>query len=132
MSNFAKVLIVDDEPAHAGIIEILLDDIAPGTDIAVVEPSKLDQLADTIPFGAQLLIDRRLGDRDALEVVQQLSTDRPDIRVTVMSAFVDESDRIAAREAGASVVFEKPMDLDGWRRQLLALVVAGATHQRAA
>ena len=95
-------------------------------------PSPQHQLADTIPFGAQLLIDRRLGDRDALEIVQQLSTNRPDVRVTVMSAFVDESDRIAAREAGASTVFEKPMDLDGWRRQLLAVVVAGATHQRAA
>jgi len=132
MSNFAKIIIVDDEPAHAGLIEILLDDIAPGSDIASVDPSAVDTLAELAPFGAQLLIDRRLGNRDALEIVQQLASDRPDIRITLMSAFITEADRTAARQAGASAVFEKPMDLDSWRNQLLALVVTGASQRRAA
>ena len=132
MSNFPHVLIVDDEPAHAGIIEILIDDIARGTDVTVVDLAELGSLASRAPFGAQLLIDRHLGDRDALEIVRQLAEDRPDIRVTVMSAFIDEIDRIEARQAGASAVFEKPMDLDGWRNELLALVLAGARERRAA
>ena len=132
MTNFANIIIVDDEPAHAGLIEILLDDIAPGSDIAVLAPSEIDALSESAPFGAQLLIDRRLGSRDALDLVQQLATDRPDMRITVMSAFITEADRIQARQAGASAVFEKPMDLDGWRNQLLALVVTGVGHRRAA
>ena len=132
MTNFANIIIVDDEPAHAGLIEILLDDIAPGSDIAIVDPSEIDALAERASFGAQLLIDRRLGSRDALDLVQQLATDRPDMRITVMSAFITEADRIQARQAGASAVFEKPMDLDGWRNQLLALVVTGVGHRRAA
>ncbi|MBT5774293.1 MAG: response regulator [Dehalococcoidia bacterium] len=132
MTDFANIIIVDDEPAHAGLIEILLDDVAPGSNIAIVDPSDIDSLATRAAFGSQLLIDRRLGSRDALDVVQRLSQDRPDIRVTLMSAFITETDRTEARHAGASAVFEKPMDLDGWRNQLLALVVAGATQQRAA
>lgn len=132
MTDFASIIIVDDEPAHAGLIEILLDDVAPGSDIAIVAPSDVDSLANRAAFGSQLLIDRRLGSRDALEVVQQLHQDRPDIRVTLMSAFITETDRTEARQAGASAVFEKPMDLDGWRNQLLALVLAGTTQRRAA
>lgn len=132
MTNFSHVLIVDDEPAHAGLIEILLDDIAPGSVSTIIDPSEVDDIAQHAPFGAQLLIDRRLGDRDALDVVQLLSSDRPDLRITLMSAFITEADRVDARQAGASAVFEKPMDLDGWRNQLLTLVVTGAAPRRAA
>jgi DNA-binding response OmpR family regulator len=132
MTSFAHILIVDDEPAHAGLIEILLDDVAPTSNSTIIDPSEVDQLADRAPFGAQLLIDRRLGARDALDLVRQLAQDRPDIRITLMSAFITETDRIEARAAGASAIFEKPMDLDGWRNQLLALVVAGTTQRRAA
>ena len=132
MSNFSPVFIVDDEPAHAGLIEILIDDIAAGTPTTIVDPTDVDSIAGSAPFGSQLLLDRRLGTRDSLDVVQHLSEDRPDIRVTLMSAFITESDRIEARAAGASAVFEKPMDLDGWRNQLLAVVIAGTSSRRAA
>jgi CheY-like chemotaxis protein len=92
MTNFANIIIVDDEPAHAGLVEILLDDIAPSSDIAIVNPSEIDELSESAPCGAQLLIDRHLGNRDALKVVQHLSTDRQDMRTTLMSTFVTESD----------------------------------------
>ena len=60
MTDFANIIIVDDEPAHAGLIEILLDDVAPGSNIAIVDPSDIDSLATRAAFGSQLLIDRRI------------------------------------------------------------------------
>jgi len=53
------------------------------------------------------------------------------MRITLMSTFVTESDRAAARDAGVSPAFEKPMELVGWRNQLPALIVTGVGHRRA-
>lgn len=121
MNRGAPIVIVDDEDAHRDLIEHLLTVVAPDSSVLSLGVEAADELADRAPFGALVLLDRRLGARDSLEIVRPLRRARADLGVVVMSAFITPEDRVACHAAGATNVFQKPGDLNGWRSVLMSL-----------
>jgi CheY-like chemotaxis protein len=115
MIDGRPLVLVDDDPAHRDLIASLVGIAAPSA-----------------PTNALVLLDRRLGPRDALALLPALHALRPDLEIAVMSAFVTPEDRALLLAAGATSVFEKPGDLNGWRATLLSLLNAPDTTLRAA
>ena len=132
----APIAIVDDDDAHRDLMAHLLSVIAPGSSVTAFSPEDgaelTDELTERLPFGALVLLDRRLGPRDSLQLVPSLLGARPDVRVVVMSAFVTPEDRVDCLGSGASDVFEKPADLNGWRSILLSLSGSDQDEAKAA
>ena len=113
------VLILDDEPDHATIVQWLIAEVAP--DIPVETMTQADALARRLaaaPDGALLLIDRMLNGRESLELLPELRAARPDLTVVLISAALSETDRARALAAGADRALEKPGQLGGWRALL--------------
>jgi DNA-binding response OmpR family regulator len=115
------IVILEDDDAHRELIARLLEHVAPDSSVLPLGPEHTDSLADLAPFGALLLLDRRLGADDSLSLIRPLRAERPDLAVTVMSAFVTPEDRVMCHAAGARSTFQKPGDLNGWRSVLMSL-----------
>ena len=101
MNAGRPVAIVEDDAAHRDLMTHLLSVVAPGTRVSAFDPERGDELADELPFGALVLLDRRLGARDSLDLVPALLEARADLRIVLMSAFVTPEDRVACLGAGA-------------------------------
>ena len=132
MNRGAPIVVIDDDDAHRDLIAHLVQATAPESDVLSLEADEVDTLVERAPFGALILLDRRLGTRDALEIIGPLREIRPDVAVVVMSAFVTSEDRVLCHAAGAASSFQKPGDLNGWRSVLLSLFDDGADIARAA
>ena len=105
MNDGRSVMVVEDDPAHRDLITHLLALVAPSTRVSPMAADEADDLAEYAPFGSLVLLDRRLGSRDSLELVAPLLRARPDLEIAMMSAFVTAEDRSACLHAGASSVF---------------------------
>lgn len=121
MNRGAPIVVVDDDDAHRDLVAHLLGAVAPESSVLALGPEDSDALWEIAPFGALVLLDRRLGARDALEVIRPLRRARADVEVVVMSAFVTPEDRVICHAAGAHSTFQKPGDLNGWRSVLMSL-----------
>ncbi len=109
-----RVLVVEDEPNIAGIIEFKLR--REGHDVRVVDTAAavLEAAADFAPD--LVLLDTSLDDGDALDLLDQLRARCP---VIAMTEFRDERMPVAAREHGAAAVIGKP-----FKPTVLARIVA--------
>lgn len=132
MNRGTPIVIVEDDDAHRDLIEQLLALVAPESIVLALGADDADDLANYTPFGALVLLDRRLGARDSLELVRPLRRARADLGVAIMSAFVTPEDRAACLAAGAGTVFQKPGDLNGWRSTLMSLFDDDRGRARAA
>jgi len=133
MNQGTPVVIVEDDDAHRDLIAHLLAFVAPESRVLLLAAEDRETIADRAPFGALVLLDRRLGAHDSIALVGPLVRHRADLSVAIMSAFVTPEDRLACLAAGAGTVFEKPGDLNGWRSTLLGLLGGGGrTLARAA
>lgn len=132
MNGGQPVVIIEDDAAHRDLVTHLLSLVAPTARVSAFDPDRSDDLADELPFGALVLLDRQLGARDSLDLVPPLLHERADLRIVLMSAFVTPEDRVACLGSGASRVFEKPGDLNGWRSTLASLLEDGWDDARAA
>lgn len=132
MNRTTPIVILEDDDAHRDLVAHLLGVVAPDASVLALGPEDSDALADVAPFGALLLLDRRLGAHDSLALIRPLRQLRPDLDVVVMSAFVTPEDRVTCHAAGAQSTFQKPGDLNGWRSVLLSLFDDGPGLARAA
>ena len=132
MNRGTPIVILEDDDAHRDLIARLLEQVAPDSPVLLLGPEDADSIADLAPFGALLLLDRRLGAHDSLPLIRPLRAQRPDLAVTVMSAFVTPEDRVTCHAAGAQSTFQKPGDLNGWRSVLMSLFDDGSALARAA
>lgn len=132
MKRSAPIVIVDDDAAHRELIAHLVGIVSPQSPVTPLGPDDADELADLAPFGALILLDRRLAARDSLALVAPLRQARPDLRVALMSAFVTAEDRATCLEGGATTVFQKPGDVNGWRSTLMSLLGSDRGTARAA
>jgi DNA-binding NtrC family response regulator len=117
------VVIVEDEIDHAIIIRHVLADVAPGVSVEVMtDPLRLEERLLGVPQGALLLMDRRLGPLESVDLLPLLSASRPDLRIAILSAALPGEERERALRFGAFEAVEKPGSLDGWRGLLRRLL----------
>lgn len=118
--------VVDDDPDHAAIALHVAARLRPGLR-ACAEHTVEDgrRAIGSAPPGALVLVDRRLGGADGLELVREASRERPDLRLVLLSAVVTDDVRTDATRAGAFEAAEKPARLDGWMALLERLLPGG-------
>lgn len=123
------IIIVDDDIDHAVIMRTVLSMVAPAADVSVVTDTRdVDAQLLRAPEGAVVFMDRMLPGGEAFPVVAAVTSARPDLRITLLSAALDDVDRDRALRAGAVAGVEKPGSLDGWRA-LFAEVLGGAAGE---
>lgn len=132
MNAGPTVVIVEDDPTHATLIAQILATVAPNARVEMPPPEAAPAFVAEAPFGALVLVDRRLEGGDSLALLRAVAVARPDLRLVLMSSFVTLEDRDEALHAGARSVFEKPGDLNGWRSMLLGLLAPPISGLRAA
>lgn len=110
------VFIVEDEADHAQIAKHVLRGMAPDIEVRVL--SALEGLAAELasaPPNTAVLLDRLIGGVESYPALQRVAAARPDMRVTLVSAWLTPEEAQRARDAGASAATEKPGTLEGWR-----------------
>jgi two-component system chemotaxis response regulator CheY len=103
------ILICDDEPHLRELMRVSLD--AGYSFAEAADAAEAIELADRL-HPDLVLLDVMMPGQNGLTVIEELRS-RPDLRETrilVVSAFAAESDRAAAREAGADGFLPKPFD----------------------
>jgi two-component system, chemotaxis family, chemotaxis protein CheY len=114
-----KILIVEDSPTMCQLYRIVLG--RGGTELVFANSGVegLDQAARE-PDTELFIVDINMPHMDGLEFLRRLRTDLGirDVPAIVISTEGEESDRIAAREAGANAYLRKPWTPD----QLLTAV----------
>jgi two-component system KDP operon response regulator KdpE len=122
MSQGAKILIVDDEPAIRRFLKASLE--TQGFQIAAAE-NAADAIAGLARDKPDLMIlDLGLPDLDGLEVIRQVRAGNA-VPIIVLSVRNDEKGKVAALDAGADDYIVKPFGVE----ELLARVRAALRHR---
>jgi two-component system cell cycle sensor histidine kinase/response regulator CckA len=118
----ATILVVEDDPAVMGVVRTTLE-----TDYTVLEAesaSRALEISNRISIEIQLVVvDQTLGDGSGHEVVNQLKSIRPNVRVLYFSGY----DRARLLDSGVprdAAILHKP-----FRPSQLRAVVAGLLQQ---
>ncbi|HUU19974.1 MAG TPA: response regulator [Sedimentisphaerales bacterium] len=101
-----KILIADDEKNIRMTISQALADMDVETDTAINGEEALSKLKDT-EYGL-VLLDLRMPGMDGMEVLEKLRTDRPDIRVVIITAHGTIDSAVDAMKLGAVDFIQKP------------------------
>ena len=121
----SAVLVVEDDPDHARIAQIVLMALVPGIPIEICGVrAEAARALDDLPHGTLVLMDRVLHGVEAFDAIVELRVRRPDVAIVMLSALLSSVDRTYAIACGALDAIEKPSTLAAWRSTLGALVVA--------
>ena len=111
-----RILLVDDDPSLLRLLSIRLR--AEGYDVEAVE-SAHKALASVGRFAPGLIVtDLRMDKMDGIELLKELQTRSPGLRVVIMTAHGTIPDAVVATQSGAFGFLTKPIDKD----ELLATV----------
>jgi DNA-binding response OmpR family regulator len=102
----ARILVVDDDPTVAEVVQAYLRRFGLEADHAADGPSALEAAARVPPD--LVILDLMLPGLDGLEVCRRLRTVRPDLPVIMLTARGEESDRVLGLEVGADDYVTKP------------------------
>jgi DNA-binding NtrC family response regulator len=103
-----RILIVDDEPALCGLMEMLLTERGYEVTTAADAEAALRAFVKS-PF--QLLItDKNLPGRDGIALMCDVKRQRPETDVIVITAYASKESAITALNTGAAAYLEKPFD----------------------
>ena len=121
-----SILVVDDELNVADLFrQRFRREARQGTYVmhfATSGPEALDRLAEEIqPTLVAVLSDINMPGRDGLELLGEIKQRRPDLPVTMVTAYGDDERRRRARELGAFEFITKPVDFDRLKEQLRQL-----------
>jgi serine phosphatase RsbU (regulator of sigma subunit) len=95
-----QLLLVEDDPGDALLVESLLAGVAPNVDVMRVE--RLQEAAEMLPGGIDcVLLDLGLPDAMGLEAVERLRTAAPDAAIVVLTGHDDEQRGVDALSRGA-------------------------------
>lgn len=95
-----QLLLVEDDPGDALLVESLLAGVAPNVDVLRVE--RLQEAAEMLPGGIDcVLLDLGLPDAMGLEAVERLRTAAPDAAIVVLTGHDDEQRGVDALSRGA-------------------------------
>jgi two-component system response regulator GlrR len=105
-----KILLVDDDPGLLRLLSIRLR--AEGYDVEAVE-SAHKALATLNRFTPDLVItDLRMDKMDGIELLKELQTRSPGLRVVIITAHGTIPDAVVATQSGAFGFLTKPIDKD--------------------
>ena len=111
-----KILLVDDDPGLLRLLSIRLR--AEGFDVEAVN-SAHKALGSLSSFGPDLVItDLRMDKMDGIELLKELQTRSPGLRVVIITAHGTIPDAVTATQHGAFGFLTKPIDKD----ELMTLV----------
>ncbi len=88
-----KVLLVDDEPAVLRALELLLRSV-PGTSLSVrstSNPLEAVELIESTEVFDLLVTDLRMNPIDGFELVEIASKARPNMKIVVVSAYINDA-----------------------------------------
>ncbi len=105
-----ELLVVDDEPVLAKALSALFTERGFTVNTAGTARDALTQM-DKVQADI-VLLDLKLPDSSGLDVLTELKTKFPHLRVVVISAFTDEATIQEARQRGASGYLAKPFDFE--------------------
>ena len=95
-----QLLLVEDDPGDALLVESLLAGVAPNVDVMRVE--RLQEAAEMLPGGIDcVLLDLGLPDAMGLEAVERLRASAPDAAIVVLTGHDDEQRGVDALSRGA-------------------------------
>lgn len=95
-----QLLLVEDDPGDALLVESLLAGVAPNVDVMRVE--RLGEAAEMLPGGIDcVLLDLGLPDAMGLEAVERLRAAAPDAAIVVLTGHHDEQRGVDALSRGA-------------------------------
>ena len=106
MTQPARILVVDDDPTVAEVVQAYLRRFGMEADQAADGPTALALAAATPPD--LVILDLMLPGIDGLEVCRRLRAARPDLPVIMLTARGEESDRVLGLEVGADDYVTKP------------------------
>jgi two-component system response regulator GlrR len=105
-----KILLVDDDPGLLRLLSIRLR--AEGYDVEAVE-SAHKALATLNRFSPDLVVtDLRMDKMDGIELLKELQTRSPGLRVVIITAHGTIPDAVVATQSGAFGFLTKPIDKD--------------------
>lgn len=125
-----RVLVVDDSPSSAKLLEFLIGDLAPDVlcEIASDRAAMSERLRDPSPAAGGLprlvLLDWHLADADGAGILRELRAQASTrtLPVVVLSGSRDPAEIRAALEAGANAYVVKPRDFAKSRETVEAIV----------
>ena len=120
----AKILIVDDEPAHRQMIRAVLD--AEGYAIDEAADGKEAVNCVRKRYYDLILMDIRMSKMSGIEALKEIKLINPGIAVIVMTAYASVSTAVEALKSGAYDYLTKPLDID----QLKILIAKALHHQK--
>ncbi len=106
--ELACIAVVDDEPAQRVLLDVALRTSGYRTVLCADGTAALEALNQC----DLMLLDVRMPAMTGFEVLQRAHTDRPDLPILLLTAFIDVRDAVAAIKAGAVDYLEKPIDID--------------------
>jgi CheY-like chemotaxis protein len=125
----ASILVVDDEPDVADLFrQRFRREARQGSYVmhfAASGVEALDRLAEEIqPTLLAVLSDINMPGMNGLELLDEIKQRRPDLPVTMVTAYGDDERTRRARELGAFEFITKPVDFDQLKEQLRQLPTA--------
>jgi len=105
-----RALIVDDEPDLRELLDMTLSRMGLEVETAEDLSSARRHLATSGPF-ALCLTDMRLPDGNGLTLIKEISRDRPELPVAMITAYGKVEDAVTALKCGAFDFVSKPVDL---------------------
>lgn len=113
------IVIIDDDVDHAVIARTVLSMLAPNADVDVITDMRVvAERLKVLPPRTLVLIDRLLDTVESYPLIAELTTNRTDVRVVMLSAAMSPEDARRARDAGAMVAAAKPGGLVAWKSLL--------------
>ncbi len=110
IADDARVLIVDDEPAIAHVIEEFLREQLPRVDVCVDGREALKKI-DQQAYNA-VITDLRLGPVDGLEILREAKRKDPCCEIIIITAFASLDSSIEALRGKVFDYLEKPINLE--------------------
>ncbi|MCL2123827.1 MAG: sigma-54 dependent transcriptional regulator [Desulfovibrionaceae bacterium] len=131
MSHKSKILVVDDDAGHRGMLLTLLADWGYRLESAQDGETAV-ALCRSQPFDL-VLMDVRMAGISGLEALKEIKARQPDLPIVIMTAYSDVKAAVEAIKSGAYDYLTKPPDFDDLRQALArALDHAALRHENKA
>ena len=105
-----KILVVDDDAAHAGMLKILMADWGYDVHLADDGTTGVDMVKDQ-SFDL-ILMDMKMVKMSGMEALQQVKAYNPSLPVIIMTAYSSVQTAVKALKIGAYDYLTKPLDFD--------------------
>ncbi len=119
----ATILVVDDEPSHRQMLEVVLG--AEGYEVAGAGDGEEAVEAVSERFYDLILMDIRMSRMGGIEALHRVREISPGIPVIIMTAYASVNTAVEALKSGAYDYLTKPLDID----ELKILVKKALRHQ---